>query len=248
MSDSTNGTDRRTLIQILGASGLLGTVGYASANREQDDQEQAANEPHGSESETLFERIPAVDIPVIDAYYEGDVVWFVHTDVSDEEMATRLTEMIDYPTHHTPALAEAVNLDAAAPIYVFTNGVDRSDAEPWGGGPFGFQIDVVDTVPGDEGYTSIRNPKMVTWNDDADPEILASVDQIQQAQDDGRLTIQETDVAVTAPIVSWSDGPDDPHTSRRSTRMEEGNEGEDEMQDGSNDSDATSERDKPETK
>lgn len=217
MTYDSHGTYRRAVLQFLGATGLIGATGHAGATQEGDEGTTKVNETEDSDSQHMFERVPAIDLPVIDAYYEGDVVWFLHTDVSAEDMADRLTEMIDYPTNHTPALADAINLDAAAPIYVFTNGVDRSNAEPWGGGPFGYQIDVLDTVPDDEGYTSVRNPKMVKWNDDADPEILTSVDEIQCAKDDGRLQVMKTDVAVTAPVVSWPDGPDAPHMSRRST-------------------------------
>lgn len=225
MTYDSHGTYRRAVLQFLGAAGLLGATGYAGATQDGDEDNTKASETKNNDSSLTFERVPAIDLPVIDAYYEGDVVWFIHTDVSAEDMADRLREMIDYPTYHTPALADAVDLDAAAPIYVFTNGVDRSDAEPWGGGPFGYQIDVLDTVPGDEGYTPVRNPKMVTWNDDADPEILTSVDEIQCAEDNCRLRVMETDVAVTAPVVNWPGGPDAPHMSRRSTQGREQGKG-----------------------
>lgn len=218
MTYDSHGTYRRSVLRILGAAGLVGTTGSATAEQGEDGERQQATDTGDTSSERAFERIPAIDLPVIDAYYEGDVVWFIHTDVSDEGMADKLSEMIDYPTYHTPALADAVDLDGAASIYVFTNGVDRSDAEPWGGGPFGYQIDVLDTVPNDDGYTSVRNPTMVRWNDDADPEILRSVDEIRCAEDDGRLRVMESDVAVTASVVSWPGGPDHPHMGRGSTR------------------------------
>ena len=37
---------------------------------------------------------PYETLPVIDAYYEGKTLWFIHTDVSDEQMAQRLTQMV----------------------------------------------------------------------------------------------------------------------------------------------------------
>lgn len=225
MTYNSHRTYRRAVLQFLGATGLIGTTGYAGAKQGGDDESTNDGGSQDDNSRHTFERVPAIDLPVIDAYYENDVVWFIHTDVSAEDMADRLTEMIDYPTYHTPALADTVDLDAAAPIYVFTNGVDRSNAEPWGGGPFGHQIDVLDTVPGDEGYTSVRNPKMVKWNDDAEPEILTSVEEIRCAENDGRVRVMETDVAVTAPVVSWPGGPDPPHMSRRSTQGREEGEG-----------------------
>lgn len=239
MTSDSHGTNRRAVLQLLGATGIIGTAGYVGAKQGEDDESKQANGTRENDSEYPFERIPAIDLPVIDAYYEGDVVWFLHTDVSDEEMADRLSEMVNYPTYHTPALADVIDLDAAAPIYVFTNGINRSDAEPWGGGPFGYQIDVLDTIPGDGGYTSVRNPRMVTWNDDADPEILTSVDEIRRVEDEGRLQVKETDVAVTAPVVSWPGGPDFPHMSRRSTQSGQQGEGSNEEEDSSKPDDSS---------
>lgn len=189
-------------LSVTGAAGLLGVtapvtgerIQLTAAARNQDDDEQ-------------FEEEPVIDIPVIDAHYEGQKVWFLHTSVSSEKMAKRLTEMIDYPTLHVPKLAEIVDSEALADIYVFKNGVDRSDAEPWGGGPFGFQIDVLDSIPEDREYTPLRQPNVVTWCEDAEPEILTSVDELMTARDAGKVTIKPTDVVVTAPVVSWPGDP-----------------------------------------
>lgn len=121
-------------------------------------------------------------------------------------MAKRLEEMIDYTVLHVPTLDDIADADDLANIYVFKNGVDRSGVEPWGGGPFGYQIDILDSVPGDAAYTPLRNPHVVRWHEDADPEILRSVDGLMEAKRDGRLSIRRTDVIVNAPVVKWPDG------------------------------------------
>lgn len=156
-----------------------------------------------------YEQHPYEAIPVIDAYYQGEKVWFIHTDVSSESMAERLTEMVGYRTLHAPQIAPAARFDQLGKIYVFTNGVRRRNAKPWGGGPFGYQIDVVDSVPGDADYTSWRNPQLVTWNETATPRVLKSEDAIQQAEADGRLIVKPTDVVVNVPIVEWPSRSDD---------------------------------------
>jgi len=150
-----------------------------------------------------YEPHPYETIPVIDAYYQGEKVWFIHTDVSSEPMAERLTKMVGYRTLHAPQIAQAARLDQLGKIYVFTNGVRRRDAKPWGGGPFGYQIDVVDSVPGDADYTSWRHPQLVTWTEEATPRVLTSADAIRQAEAAGHLTIKPTDVVVNVPIVDW---------------------------------------------
>ena len=53
-----------------------------------------------------------------------------------------------------------------ARVYVFTNGI--SGSEPYGGGPFMYQIDVFDSIPGQPEYSQFRIPYLVTWNDDAE--------------------------------------------------------------------------------
>jgi len=146
------------------------------------------------------EEVPYVRLPAIDAYYQGQKIWFIHTEVSDAQMAQRLTEMVDYPTVYAPQLG-SVDPAKAGRIYVFKNGVSRSDAQPWGGGPFHYQIDIFDSVPGDENYTPLRNPHLVTWKEEATPRVLRSEAELLEAQRNGELTIEPTPVVVNAPVV-----------------------------------------------
>lgn len=145
-------------------------------------------------------------IPVIDAYYKGEKIWFIHTDVSSPEMAERLTKMVNYRTLYVPKNAEAIDTRKIAKLYVFTNGVDQKDVKPWGGGPFHYQIDIFDFIPEDKGYTSIRNPHLVTWNEDAKPRILKSEKELLAAEAAGELTIKKTTVVVNVPVVRWPGG------------------------------------------
>ncbi|MFB6202245.1 MAG: hypothetical protein ABEI98_09565 [Halorhabdus sp.] len=188
-------------MKVLGVTGAVGLTGFTGAAGAQDQSDQSSQ---NSDEDHYFEKHPEVEIPVIDGYHDGEKVWFIHTSASTEKMAERLTEMIDYPPLHVPKLDE---IDALAEIYVFKNGIDRSDAEPWGGGPFGYQIDLLDSVPDDQAYTPLRHPHLVSWCDDADPRILTSVDELMAARDAGELDIMPTDVVVTAPVVSWPGDP-----------------------------------------
>jgi hypothetical protein len=142
-------------------------------------------------------------IPVIDAYYQGQKIWFIHSDVTSKQMAERLTKMVNYPTIYTPYLKQAVNPEKLPKIYVFKNGVDQSEVEPWGGGPFHFQIDILTAIPGDSNYSPLKNPHLVTWNETADARILESEEELLKAEKNGELTIKQTDVIVNAPVVRW---------------------------------------------
>jgi len=152
-------------------------------------------------TEEFYERIP-----VIDGYYNGEKVWFIHPDVSNAEISEKLTRMISYKTLYVPQHAKAVDASKLAKLYVFTNGVDQKGVKPWGGGPFGYQLDIFDTIPDDEGYTSLRRPHLVTWNEDAKPRILKSEEALLEVEAAGELSIEETDFVVNVPILRWPGG------------------------------------------
>jgi len=141
-----------------------------------------------------------ITMPMIDGYYSGKKVFFVHTEVSDKNMADMMSMMINFPTLHVSKLSD-VSSDEMAKVYVFTNGISGSG--PYGGGPFMYQIDVFDSIPDQMGYNQFRVPHLVTWNDDSTPRILTSEDEILEAATNGELTIKKTDNVVNAPMIVW---------------------------------------------
>lgn len=154
----------------------------------------------------ISEANPYERIPVIDGYHEGERIWFLHTDVSNKEMAEKMTTMVNYKVHYSEKLG-MLDHDKAGHLYVFTNGVDHKGKKPWSGGPFFAQIDVFDSIPGDPDYTPIRHPHLVTWNEGATPRILKSVAEIEAAEAKGEVTIAKPEgVLVNVPIVKWPGG------------------------------------------
>jgi len=100
-----------------------------------------------------------------------------------------------------PALAD-VPESALANVYVFTNGVQPNGAR----GPMGFQPDVFDSAPGDEGYSPLRALNLVTWQAEAAAEVLRSAEEVEAAIDDGRLTVEQPGVVVNMPFLTWPGG------------------------------------------
>jgi len=143
--------------------------------------------------------VPVI-MPMIDGYYKGNKVYFVHTEVSDSAMAEMMSKMINFPTFHVPELKN-IPEDQMARVYVFTNGVPGS--EPYGGGPFMFQIDVFDSIPGQKEYSQFRIPYLVTWNNDTKPRILNSESAILKAESDGKVTIEKSNLVVNVPMITW---------------------------------------------
>jgi len=157
----------------------------------------------GSMSNMQFNTDAPITMPMIDGYYNGEKVFFVHTEVSDKNMAEMMSMMINFPTLHISDLTNIPQSEMSK-VYVFTNGIPGS--EPYGGGPFMFQIDVFDSVPGQMGYSQFRVPHLVTWNDDSTPRILTSETEILEAESNGELTIQKTENVVNAPMMVWKSG------------------------------------------
>jgi len=143
--------------------------------------------------------VPVI-MPMIDGYHKGDMVYFVHTEISDSAMADMMSKMINFPTLYVPELKN-IPEDQMARVYVFTNGVPGS--EPYGGGPFMFQIDVFDSIPGQAEYSQFRIPYLVTWNADAKPRILNSESKILKAESSGEITIEKSTIVVNAPMITW---------------------------------------------
>jgi len=155
-------------------------------------------------SDMSFNVNAPITIPMIEGYYNGEKVFFVHTEVSDKEMAEMMSMMINFPTLHVSDLMN-ISPDDMAKIYVFTNGISGSG--PYGGGPFMYQIDILDSIPNQMGYSQFRVPYLVTWSDNSTPRILKSVDEILEAESNVELTIQKTDNVVNTPMIVWkSDG------------------------------------------
>ncbi len=140
-------------------------------------------------------------MPMIDGYYNGEKVFFVHTEVSDKDMADMMSMMVNFTTLHVSELNN-ISPDEMSKIYVFTNGISGSG--PYGGGPFMFQIDVFDSIPGQMEYSQFRVPHLVTWNENSIPTILTSVDEIMDAESNGELSIEKSDLVVNAPMIVWT--------------------------------------------
>jgi hypothetical protein len=75
-----------------------------------------------------------------------------------------------------------------APIWVFTNGAAG-------------QVNVIDTVPGQQSYTPLWAVNMVTWKDESAARILRSAAAVRQALAAGRVTISRPGIVVNCPVI-----------------------------------------------
>ena len=77
-----------------------------------------------------------------------------------------------------------------APIWVFANGA-------------GGQRSIVDSTPGQKGYSALRKVNTITWAAGATPRVLRSASAVRTAQANGDLTIRATSRVVNAPLLGF---------------------------------------------
>ncbi|MCH6586430.1 MAG: hypothetical protein IH792_05320 [Thaumarchaeota archaeon] len=141
--------------------------------------------------------VPAV-IPLHQGFYNGDSVYFIVTDSSDQAHADIVTEQQGWKVELAPLLANAPEA-ALSPIYIFKNGVE-------GSGVHGFQSEVFSSTPAQEDYSALTSHVHVMWNDDATPELLDSEDAVLAAQANDMVTFTEPEVVMNMPQIVWPDG------------------------------------------
>lgn len=144
------------------------------------------------------EQMPTAVLPAGKAFAEGKEIYFVHTEASNSDIATLLTDMMSSPVLYVPSLAQTP-AELLANVYVFDNGIE-------GSGPLGFQEDVFDNPPGTDGYTPLRRLNVVTWADPAKARLLTSLADIQAAEAAGEVTIAQPGVVINMPFVVWDGG------------------------------------------
>lgn len=139
-----------------------------------------------------------IDIPLIQGYENGNEIFFIGTDVSDEDFAAMGTNWTGFKVNHAPLLAQTPE-DARGQVYIFENGVQ-------GNGPLGYQIPVTNAKPGDAGYSSLQQVNFVRWIDQAAAVELKSVEEVMEHEGMGHLASSQTDVVANHPAVKWNGG------------------------------------------
>jgi hypothetical protein len=141
-----------------------------------------------------------VEFPAVSGWYEGRVVQYITTDVSDQEIAKkkgvnfvpRLADAIP-PLPHTPGQRSSIER-----IYSFTNftqgGVLPSIPEPTGGNST------------NKNYSPLWQMYTVTWITGHVPRVLRSEEEVLTAADKGEVSIKETNIVINCPVIFSEQG------------------------------------------
>lgn len=184
-------------VRWFGRSGLLAVAASLAATGATPQDMRSVPQP-------MMGGMMAEDAPVIPpvvGYAEGEQIFFLHTETSDPEIASILTDMMGSPVLVVSSLAAAPEAMLGR-VYVFTNGI-RPDGPR---GPFEFQPDVFDAPPGAPGYSPLRAVMLVSWKAEGEARRLTSAAQVEEAIRRGELASEEPGVVVNMPFVTWPGG------------------------------------------
>ena len=140
-----------------------------------------------------------VVIPLIKGLYDGKDILLIITEVSDKAMKDQIGNFTGFPVNYDANLTKISQ--GIGNLWIFKNGFK-------GPGFMGFQASVVDSIPGDPGYTPLWRVSLVEWKPGITPTILGSDDAIAAAQSKGQITVTSTNVVVNSPILQWGGNKD----------------------------------------
>lgn len=143
----------------------------------------------------------AIDIPMQKGYENGNEIYFVTFDSSNNNLALQITNSSnDFPVHHTKLLAQTPS-EAAEQSYIFTNGIT-------GAGHLGYQPTIVESKPGDNDYSPLKHVNLVEWKTPSSARELKSIEELINAQNAGEIVVNSTSVelVINSPAIKWQDG------------------------------------------
>lgn len=165
---------------------------------EKDSMESKEAQAPGSVLKLSRANVPT-EIPLHKGFYNGEVVYYIVTDSSEQKHADIITKAQGWKVELAPLLAKTPK-SALNPVYVFTNGIQ-------GNGIHGFQSEVFASTPAQpEKYSAIRSHVHVTWDEQQTPRMLDSEQAILEAEAAGDITLTDLPVVLNMPQIVWPGG------------------------------------------
>ncbi|MCE9617561.1 MAG: hypothetical protein K8Q88_04290 [Nitrosarchaeum sp.] len=152
------------------------------------------------ESSLLLSRTNvAATIPMHEGLYNGNSIFYIITDSSQQEYAEMITKKQGWKVETAPPI-EKIPEDTLQKIFVFKNGVN-------GDGIYGHQKEIFSSTPSQElEYSALNSVIEVIWKKGQNAKILESSEEIINAEEDGRIEFNKTGIVINAPQIIWPDG------------------------------------------
>ena len=138
------------------------------------------------------EKVATVELPLVTAWYDGKIGYYIQTEASDPAVA------MDQGVNLVPKLTDAIATGVTDDIYVVTN-YEQANIIPSAPIPAG-------PNNADPEYTPLWQVDLVTWNSGATPYTLRSEDDVNAAEAAGDITITQTTIVVNCPVIFTRQG------------------------------------------
>jgi len=138
------------------------------------------------------EKVASVELPLVTAWYDGRIGYYIQTEASDPAVA------MDQGVNLVPKLSDAIAAGVTDDIYVVTN-FEQANVIPSAPIPTG-------PNNADPEYTPLWQVDLVTWADGVTPYTLRSEADVVAAEAAGKITIVQTSIVVNCPVMFTPQG------------------------------------------
>ncbi|MFZ6649568.1 DUF7482 domain-containing protein [Undibacterium sp. TJN25] len=137
--------------------------------------------------------VATIELPLLAGWYQGNLVHYISTDMSDRDMAQQTA------TNYVPRLKHALRApvpgqpSAVDRVYKFPN-FNQGSVFPSAPQPAGYASTSAE-------YTPLWVVYMVSWLPGTKPRVLRSEEEVLDAEEKKLVSIQATDIVVNCPIL-----------------------------------------------
>ena len=141
--------------------------------------------------------VPAI-IPMHEGLYDGNPIFYIITDSSQQEYAEMLTTKQGWKVEIAPSIKKTPE-NILQKIFIFKNGV-RGD------GINKYQKEIFTSTPSQKlQYNSLNSVIEVTWKKGQNATVLESSEEVTNAEKGGRVEFNKTGVVINTPQIMWPD-------------------------------------------
>ena len=141
----------------------------------------------------------AAIIPMHEGLYNGNSIFYIITDSSQQEYAEMITKNQGWKVETAPPIKNTPE-NTLQKIFIFKNGVK-------GDGIYRHQKEIFSSTPSQElEYSALNSVIEVTWKKGQNAKILESSEEIINAEEDGRVEFNKTGIVINTPQIIWPDG------------------------------------------
>jgi len=185
---------KKIILSLIIGLSIVTTMFYEGiSNAQTGNTDETVKTPLTNTSTSSAENPLSVNIPVEKGYVNGNISYFISTDASEEMIVSSVTNTTKFNVNFAPTLSNTSEISRQQG-YVFINGII-------GNGTFEHQLPVASANGGEQGYSPLFEINYVKWSNDSQPRVLKSAGEILEAESNGELTIEKSNIVINSPAV-----------------------------------------------